>query len=510
MRRAGILLHPTSLPGPGPCGDLGQGALDFLDWLCEAGCTLWQVLPLGPTGGGFSPYDSPGTLALGTHLLSLERLVQDGLLPAQALGDRPPSAADRVDLEALEGWHAPRVARAARCLAQEAPAALDTFRQAQPWVDDWALFRAVTLAAGTQRGWWDLPAPLRDRTPAALEAARRELRPAVEEHVAAQVLVHRQWQALRKAATDRGVRLVGDVPIFVSGAGADTWAHRGLFRWVPGPDGVPVPDPVAGVPPDYFSPQGQRWGNPLYAWEAHRAQGWRWWRTRIRAALAACHDVRIDHFRGFCASWAVPADALDATSGAWTPGPGRELFDAVAADLRADPPAGLDPDQPLPIIAEDLGIITPDVEALRDGLGLPGMKILQFAFGGSVNHPFLPHTWAHDRWVAYTGTHDNDTAAGWYAATDEQSRDHFRRYVMRDGQEPHWQLIQPLLASVARWAIVPLQDVLGLGSQARMNVPGLGEGNWTWRTAPPPREAAWRLRGLVEVYGRGPSQPPVR
>ncbi len=252
------------------------------------------------------------------------------------------------------------------------------------------------------------------------------------------------------------------------------------------------------MPPDYFSPQGQRWGNPLYAWDRHAADGYAWWRARVRKGLDLCDLLRIDHFRGFCAAWAVPADAPDATTGAWTPGPGRALFDALLADLPAAGPA-------LPLIAEDLGLITPDVEALRDELGLPGMKILQFAFGGARNHPFLPHTWTHPRWVAYTGTHDNDTARGWYQSTGEAERDHFRRYVGRDGHEPHWQLIQPLLASIAQDAIIPLQDVLGLGSEHRMNTPGQAEGNWLWRARHLPPEAAWRLRELVEIYGRCPA-----
>lgn len=508
MRRSGILLHPTSLPGPGPCGDLGQGATDFLDWLATAGQTLWQVLPLVPPGGGFSPYDSPGALAVGTHLLSLEALVEDGLLQARELEGGPTWSADAVDVAAVREWKEPLVqAAAARCAAA-APARLDAFLQTHPWIADWALYQALTEVHGCRAGWWDLPPALRDRKPAALAQAADAHRAVVRRHAAAQLLVHAQWADLRRRAAERGIRIVGDVPIFVSGAGVDTWVHRDHFHWAPTPEG-PRPDPVAGVPPDYFSPTGQRWGNPMYAWDRHAADGYAWWRSRFRAVLGLVDAVRVDHFRGFAAAWAVPASAPDATTGTWTPGPGRALFDAVAADLRADPPAGLDPDGPLPIIAEDLGIITPDVHALRDDLQLPGMKILQFAFGGDHHHPFLPHTWTHDAWVAYTGTHDNDTVVGWYRQAPPQVQDHFRRYVGRDGHEPHWQLIRPLLSSVARWAIMPLQDILGLGDEARMNVPGEAEGNWCWRARGLPQDAAWRLRELTELYGRVPGTAPA-
>ncbi len=509
MRRAGILLHPTSLPGAGPSGDLGPGARAFLDWLEAAGCTLWQVLPLCPTGGAFSPYDSPCAMGLSTDLLSLEDLVADGLLSAAELGALP-GGDERVDLGALSGWHAPRVALAARRLAAQDPAALQAFRLAQPWVQDWGLYLALTQAHDTRWGWWDLPAPLRDRDPRALAQALDRRASIVDSHIAAQLLVHRQWAALRALANQRGIQIVGDVPIFVSGGGVDTWANRSLFRWGPPlPDGRPAPDPVAGVPPDYFSPTGQRWGNPLYDWPAHAAQGYAWWCQRLRAAFLACDAVRIDHFRGFCAAWAVPADAPDATTGRWTPGPGRQLFDALEAELRATPPPGIDLSQGLPIVAEDLGLITPDVEALRDELGLPGMKILQFAFGGPRDHTFLPHTWTHDRWVAYSGTHDNDTIRGWYDTTDEAARDHFRRYVGRDGHEPHWQLFQPLLSSIARWVVLPMQDIFGLGSEHRMNRPGETDGNWLWRARDLPSGPAGRLRELVELYSRLPSPEPT-
>ena len=317
---------------------------------------------------------------------------------------------------------------------------------------------------------------------------------AIQAELGAQVLFRRQWDALRAQAAARGVQIVGDLPIYVAGDGCDVWANRGLFQTAP--DGSL--DPLSGVPPDYFSPNGQYWGNPMYDWPKHEQTGYAWWTARFKDAFALCDHVRVDHFRGFAAAWAVPKTALgDARLGAWTPGPGMDVFTAVR-DALGD----------LPIIAEDLGLITPDVEALRDGLGLPGMKILQFAFSGDPDHAFLPHNWAHPRWVAYTGTHDNDTARGWYQSADEETRHRYRVYVARDGSEPSWDLIRLAWSSVARWAVAPMQDVLSLGSEARMNTPGLATGSWTWRCPVLPEHAAWRLRELAETFGRLPVASP--
>jgi 4-alpha-glucanotransferase len=493
MRHAGVLLHPTSLPGAGPCGDLGDGALRFLDWLHTAGCGLWQVLPLHPTGGGFSPYDSPSAFAGGTHLLSLDRLVTDGLLEADEA--RPPRAAGpRVDREALRSWHAPRVARAAHRLAHRNPAAVAAYADAHPWCLDVARHHALCAKHGVP-DWRTLPAPLRDRRPDALAEADDGLSQDIAAAVAAELLFDRQWRSVRQAAAERGIRIIGDVPIFVGTGSADVWAQRALFRGGTAPSGW-APDPVTGVPPDYFSPMGQRWGNPHYDWPAHAADGFRWWVSRFERAFALTDVVRVDHFRGFAAAWEIPAADPDARNGTWAPAPGDALFRAVRAALGG-----------LPLIAEDLGEITPDVRALRDRLGLPGMKILQFAFGGDADHTFLPHTWTHTGWAAYTGTHDNDTAAGWYATAGDRPRHRYRVYAGRDGQEPGWDLIRLAWASIARFAITPMQDVLGLGSVARMNTPGTVEGNWTWRAPALPAPAAARLRGLSEAYGRLP--PPV-
>jgi len=493
MRRAGILLHPTSLPGAGPCGTLGRAAHGFLDWLQLAGCTLWQILPLNPTGGGFSPYDSPGSHALGTHLVCLERLVRDGLLAPHELNGRP-DRPHRADPDAVASWHTPLVRLAAARLAQTHPAALAAFAEANPWVVDWALFE-VLRERHPGDGWWDFPPALRDAEPEAVCAARQSHASAIAVHVAAQVLVRRQWDALRVAAHERGIRIVGDLPIFVSGAGADTWLERDLFRYARTAEGRWQADPVAGVPPDYFAPEGQCWGNPLYDWAAHATSGFGWWTERFRATFAVVDAVRVDHFRGFAAAWEIPSSAGgDARRGSWEPGPGRALFDAVRDELG-----------PLGIIAEDLGHITPDVEALRDDLGVPGMKVLQFAFGGSNDHAFLPHTWSHPRWVAYTGTHDNDTSLGWYRNTDEATRHRLRVYVGRDGHDAPWDLIRLAWSSTASWAITPLQDVLALGSEARMNTPGLAVGNWCWRAPELPTWAAERLRNLTDTFGRLPT-----
>lgn len=396
-----------------------------------------------------------------------------------------------MDRAALRGWHAPRVAWAADRLARWDPGAVHAFATDNPWARDAARHTALCAAHGVP-DWRSLPPRLRDRDPEALADADATHGRAISADLAAQLLFERQWRGVRAAARDRGVRIVGDVPIFVGTGSADVWARRDHFRGSEGAGGW-SPDPVTGVPPDYFSPGGQRWGNPHYAWPAHASSGFAWWVDRFRRAFSLADVVRVDHFRGFAAAWEIPASASDATGGAWAPAPGDALFRAVRAALGS-----------LPLIAEDLGEITPDVEALRDRLGLPGMKILQFAFGGDADHPFLPHTWGHTAWAAYTGTHDNDTAAGWYATAGDRARHRYRVYTGRDGSEPGWDLIRLAWSSVARLAITPMQDVLGLGSVARMNTPGVPDGNWLWRAPGLPSAAASRLRALAAAYGRLP------
>ncbi|MCP4808320.1 MAG: 4-alpha-glucanotransferase [Proteobacteria bacterium] len=466
MRRSGVLLHVTSLPSRGPVGDLGPSARAFVDWLAESGQSLWQWLPLNPLGPGNSPYASPSALACERALLSLEDL-----------GLEPLSRTERVDWDAVHCEKVPRLAAAAVELATD----LDAWIERTPWADDWGLY--ATLAEEHGGGWWCWPTALQDRK--GLGRVRR--RKAYRRHLALQCLLDRQLTALREYASERGVQLIGDVPIFVSGDGCDTWAHRELFQL----DADGRPTVRAGVPPDYFSPTGQLWGNPHYDDGAMAAAGYRWWGDRFERVLQHVDRVRIDHFRGFAAAWAVPREAETAMDGGWVEGPGMRLFDALGLD-------------PCTLIAEDLGVITPDVEALRDALGAPGMKVLQFAFGDDdMRHTFLPHAFETPNVVAYTGTHDNDTAQGWYDAAPEEVRHRFRVYARSGGSA--WDLVRLAWMSTAHDAIAPLQDVLGLGNEARMNVPGVAEGNWGWRTSGVPgREHADRLRELTWASGRLP------
>ncbi|HND30823.1 MAG TPA: 4-alpha-glucanotransferase [Myxococcota bacterium] len=477
-RHAGVLLHPSSLPGPGPIGEIGPYAHAFLEWMSQAGLDTWQMLPLHPVGGGYSPYGSPSAFAADPRLISLEALVADGLLEPAAL----PYGQGMVDVELVEAWKMPLLRQAAARVTDSAACRAWVATQSE-WLADWALY--AVLYRLYSDGWWVWPkaASSRSALRAAREAHSEEI--AVEEGL--QYLFHLQWSALREHAKSRGIRLVGDIPIFVSGDGCDTWAHRKLFQLRP--DGRP--DPIAGVPPDYFSPTGQRWGNPVYRWEAHKADGFAWWKARIRRELDLVDLVRLDHFRGFAANWIIPAEEQDARNGQWSPGPGRALFDALRKDLGE-----------LALIAEDLGEITPDVEKLRDDLGLPGMKVLQFAFGTDGNHPFLPHNFGHDRWVVYTGTHDNETAVGWYQSADERVRHQFRAYTARDGSAPAWTLLREAWASVAGLAVAPMQDFLGLGNEARINTPGIAKGNWLWRLRDLPWYACDGLWRMSATYGR--------
>ncbi|MFN8559076.1 MAG: 4-alpha-glucanotransferase [Dehalococcoidia bacterium] len=487
-RASGLLLHPTSLPGGHGLGDLGPEAHRFVDLLAAAGQSLWQVMPLGPPGFGESPYAARSAFAGNPLLISLDLLAEDGLLDQDELVGAPEATA-MVDFAAVDRFKGAALRRAvARLLADGAGRAeLDRYRDANAsWLDDFCLFMA--LRERHPGAWTDWPAPLVRRVPDALAGARAELDGAVTFHAAVQYLFERQWGALRRAANERGVRIIGDVPIFVAHDSADVWAHQDLFYL----DGAGLPTVVAGVPPDYFSATGQRWGNPLYRWEVHRRQGFGWWADRFGATLAAVDIIRIDHFRGFEATWHVPAAETTAKNGAWVPTPGDELFAAVRARVGA-----------LPVIAEDLGLITPAVDALRERLGFPGMKVLQFAFGGRPANPYLPHN--HEaRCTVYTGTHDNDTTAGWYATADDKTRDHVRRYFGVDGQDIAWDLIRAALGSVAETAIIPVQDVLSLGSEARMNLPGRPTGNWGWRLGRGQfrEEHAARLRALTALYGR--------
>lgn len=448
-----------------------------------------------PPGAGESPYSSSSALAGNPWLIDLEGLAADGLLDEAALAG-PDFPLDRYDAPAVRAYKGPLLDRAADALLAGANSDLSArfaaFRDAESWVDETATFLALK-AAHDGAPWWDWPADLRDRDADALAAARARLQVAIDRQAALQFLFEDQWQALRQRARERGVAIIGDVPIFVDRDSADVWGSRAQFRL----DAEGRPLVVAGVPPDFFSELGQLWGNPLYDWERMAADGHAWWVRRLRRACALTDYVRLDHFRGFAAFWEVPADAKDARAGRWIPGPGAALFDDLRAALGD-----------LPLIAEDLGVIDEPVVALRRHLGVPGMRVLQFAFGEGPEHAFLPHNYvAHT--VAYTATHDNNTTLGWWQETSPAIRDHARRYLAVSGHDIVWDMIRAVFSSVAEMAVVPLQDVLVLDGRSRMNTPGTVDGNWLWRVRGSAFNSslASRLRELSFVYGRAPVPP---
>jgi 4-alpha-glucanotransferase len=502
-RRSGILLHPTSLPGPHGAGDLGAAAHRFASWLAAAGQRLWQVLPLGPTGYGDSPYQALSSHAGNPLLISLEVLRNEGWLDDADLAGAPTGEPDLAELHRALDWKRPRLARAARAFAAgadaERSAELEDFRAREAgWLEDWALFAVLKEAHGGVP-WTRWAAPLARRDPAALGAARARYAEAIFAEVFTQWAFFRQWDELRARCRALDIQLMGDVPIYVAHDSAEVWTRPELFRL----DARGEPASVAGVPPDYFSASGQLWGNPLYDWEAVARDGHRFWIDRIRSALALVDRIRLDHFRGFEAFWEVPASAPTAAGGRWVPGPGAEVFEALEGALGK-----------LPFVAENLGVITPEVEALRRRFGFPGMAILQFAFGLDPQAPtFQPHNYARDL-VAYTGTHDNDTVMGWWTGGAEGSvrsaedvareKAFAKDYLGTDGREMTWVMIRAVLASVADTAIVPLQDVLGLGAGARMNRPSTLGGNWRWRVREDAlaRDLGARLGRLAHLYGR--------
>jgi 4-alpha-glucanotransferase len=490
-RSAGIILHPTSLPGPYGIGDLGPAAYAWVDALARARITWWQVLPLGPTGYGDSPYQSFSAFAGNPYLVSPDVLVQDGLLGRSDLeGINFP--ADQVHYGPVIQFKVKIIARAwENFQAGHAPGLRQHFEafaaRSASWLDDFALYMALKDAHGGA-SWQSWPRELVVRQPAALKRAQQDLAPALGLHKFRQFLFFRQWQALKQYANSKGTKLIGDVPIFVASDSADVWQNPELFFL----DERRQPTVVAGVPPDYFSATGQLWGNPLYNWEALRKAGYAWWVARMRATLELIDLVRLDHFRGFEAYWEVPAGRQTAQEGRWVPGPGLDLFQTLRTKLGG-----------LPLLAEDLGLITEEVEALRAQLRLPGMRVLQFAFGGATEDRFLPHNYERNT-VVYTGTHDNDTTVGWYNALQEHERRFLRRYLGRDSHEVAWDLIRAAWSSVADYALAPLQDVLSLGTEARMNFPGRPSGNWSWRFTPEmlSQGVLDRLADLTEVYWR--------
>ncbi|MDE2857827.1 MAG: 4-alpha-glucanotransferase [Chloroflexota bacterium] len=468
-RSSGILLHPSSLPGNYGIGDLGASAYRFVDWLEAQGQSIWQVLPLGPTSYGDSPYQTLSAFAGNPNLISLDKLVEDGLLEKGDLADVPPFPREQVDFGWIIPYHNQKLALAQHHFVGGASPQLrndyeEFVNENSAWLDDFALFAALKRQHKL-RPWIEWESALLRRDERALADAKKSCAGQISLERFRQWLFYRQWSALKAYANSRGLQLIGDLPIFVAHDSADVWANQREYFL----DGRGNPTVVAGVPPDYYSPTGQRWGNPLYRWEVMAAEGYQWWIHRIETLLRLVDFIRVDHFRGFEAYWEIPSSEATAVKGKWTAGPGASFFQALESNLGD-----------LPIIAEDLGVITPGVEKLRDDFGLPGMKVLQFAFSDPAN-PFLPHN--HPRnCIVYTGTHDNNTTRGWWASElDDNTRSFVKEYLGHDVHDIVWTLARVGMRSPAQAFIMPMQDLLGLAADARMNTPGKEAGNWTWR-----------------------------
>ena len=490
-RSSGILLHPTSLPGKYGMGDLGPQAYKWVDRLAEAKQKHWQILPLGPTGYGDSPYQSFSAFAGNPYLISPELLIEYGLLRADI--QVPAFSTDKVDY----GWVIPFKVKILKMAwgafktgkGEHLKEDFDTFCEKEAyWLEDYALFMALKEDNGGA-SWLDWSRELRHREPVAMKEAEKKLSDTINSNKFFQFLFFKQWLGLKQYANDKGISIIGDIPIFISSDSADLWSY---------PEGFLVdedrrPTHIAGVPPDYFSVTGQLWGNPLYDWEEQKKDDYTWWKKRLKATLELVDYVRIDHFRGFEAYWKIPAGSETAEPGVWEKGPYNHFFDAIKKDF-----------EELPIIAEDLGVITPEVDALREHCGFPGMKVLQFAFGGGVESRFLPHNY-ETNCVVYTGTHDNDTTKGFYDKATDYEKDFMRRYMGVSGDDISWDLIRLASMSVADLAVYPLQDILSLGSETRMNLPGALGGNWEWRFTEDQIHdfTLARLKDLTEMYGRG-------
>jgi 4-alpha-glucanotransferase len=468
-RSSGIILHPTSLPGPDGIGDLGPEAYRWIEFLAGAECGLWQVLPLGPTGYGDSPYQCFSAFAGNPFLVSPALLMQDGLLKREDFASRPSFSDDEVDYGQVIPWKLALLDRAAGRFEKTADADLKKEfaafqREQSDWLQDFALFMAIKESQGGV-AWNQWPEPFRRRDKMAIDLFIQKNQPDIQRHILRQFFFFRQWQSLREYAHQQGIQIIGDIPIFVAYDSADAWGNKDLFYL----DDTGQPSVVAGVPPDYFSPTGQLWGNPLYRWDVHRASGYSWWIKRIKATLKLFDIIRLDHFRGFAGYFEIPFGLPTAEIGTWIRGPGKDIFEKIQQAMGD-----------LPIIAEDLGEITSDVIDLRDHFGLPGMKILQFAFASDATEPFLPHNYPVNC-VAYTGTHDNDTTRGWYESAPEEEQDYCRRYLARSGEDIAWDMIRAVWSSIALFTLAPMQDFLSLDTKARMNMPGRLGGNWSWR-----------------------------
>jgi 4-alpha-glucanotransferase len=506
-RASGILLHPTSLPSRFGIGDLGSEAYQFVDFLHNSKQQIWQILPLGPTGHGNSPYMSYSSMAGNPMLISPDLLREQNLLGDDDFANLPEFPLDRVDYDLVTQVKTPLLIQAAKNFSTNASAEqrqeFDEFCAAKSfWLDDYAFFMALKEAHGG-KGWhqWDEAITpegeqlrIATRQPEAMDQWQRRLTSEIFRHKYWQFEFFRQWSHLRQYANERGIIIIGDMPIYVAHDSADVWAYPQIFHLDPE---TLEPALMAGVPPDYFSATGQLWGNPIYNWEAMQERGFKWWLQRFQAMLDYVDLTRVDHFRGFSAYWAVKQGETTAINGEWVDAPGEELFQTIEREL------GI-----LPILAEDLGLITPDVEALRDKFQFPGMKILQFAFGGGSDNPYLPFNYGHN-YVVYTGTHDNNTTVGWFEELQDYERDNVLRYLGCTSSDGiHWDLIRLAMSSVGDRAIFPLQDILGLGTNSRMNSPGQPSGNWEWRYRSDALWSGWsdRLRTLTETYGRAPIQ----
>lgn len=492
-RSSGLLLHPTSLPGRFGIGDLGREAYRFIDFLHDSRQQLWQILPLGPTGHGNSPYMCYSSMAGNPLLISPEILRDQGLLSESDFANLPSFPPDRVDYEKVAEVMTPLLLKAAENFRNHASVeqrqAFDTFCASRAfWLNDYAFFMALK-GAHDGKSWHQWEKPIACREPEAIDHWRPQLSSEIFDHKYLQFEFFRQWSNVKRYANDRQISIIGDIPIYVAHDSADVWAQPHNFHL--DPDGEPTL--MAGVPPDYFSETGQLWGNPIYNWRVMEESGFEWWIQRFKSTLEYVDLVRIDHFRGLSAYWAVNQGEETAMNGEWLEAPGEAFFEKLREELGT-----------LPILAEDLGVITPDVEALRDRFGFPGMKILQFGFGGDASNPFLPFCYPQNC-VVYTGTHDNDTTVGWYQQLEDYERDHLLRYLGYTSSEGiHWDLIRLAFGSVGNQAIVPVQDILGLGTEARMNYPGKPSGNWSWRYQQNDltKELGDRLASLTQVCGR--------
>ncbi len=493
-RVSGILVHPTSFPSPYGIGDLGPGAYDFIDFLAGADQHLWQVLPLGPTGFGDSPYQGFSAFAGQPLLVSPDKLIELKLLTKEDLGDMPDWDPTKVDYGPAIEYKTSLLKKAWRAFYHTPDKTLlEEFElfceEEKDWLDDYTLFMACKDYHEGKR-WLEWGEEILNPTAEVKALWREKLAESIHYYSFVQFMFQKQWIELRDYAHEKNVEIIGDIPIFVALDSADVWGNKNLFQL----DSTGHPTSVAGVPPDYFSVTGQLWGNPLYDWDYHAETSYEWWIARIRRQLTLTDYLRIDHFRGFEAYWSVPADEETAINGKWVKGPCEELFVAIAKELGDD----------LPILAEDLGIITPEVEHLRDTFGFPGMKVLQFGFGDMGDHNYIPHFYTTTNCVCYTGTHDNDTTLGWYQTQPEEIRDRIRRYGNTDGNCVSLDFIRFCMASIAKFAIFPIQDLLQLGSEARMNTPGVAMANWAFRYRAEDL-APWRQEWLLkttQLFGR--------